>query len=202
MVHYGYIIQELGPLINIWCMRFEQENRYLKEYIKNTSNRKNIPLSICRKEQYKLAYRIKTSIQFKITFIKGPALKQNVNYIVENLASEILDSKIFVKWIIYNGLKFEKNSILHFGMDEGEPRLCTLEYCIVTDQNNIYFICNSNLINTTFNSHLNCYEVSKTCNSFLELYEFKHLSSLPTTMHYLKNGNFGIILYPFNTNYL
>lgn len=195
MTHYGHIIEEIGPLKPIWCMRFEQENRILKEYIKNSSNRRNAPLSICRKEQFRFAYHIRMKFEsFNIKTIFGPSIL--CDPACYRLAKSVSNSPNFIKWVNYNGLKFEKNCVLCFRMDDGEPDLCIMEYCFITEHKNLFFI--GKLLNTTsFNYHYNCYEVQKSENHSLQLHNINELKIVPTTLHVLKNGSYGVILKPF-----
>lgn len=54
MFHYNTIIQQLGPLVNLWCMRFEAKHRLSKISTNTTSNRRNICKTLAIKHQLQL----------------------------------------------------------------------------------------------------------------------------------------------------
>lgn len=47
--HYPLIIRKSGPIIHLWCMRFEAKNREIKNYTNVTFSRKNLPFSVTKK---------------------------------------------------------------------------------------------------------------------------------------------------------
>lgn len=165
-------------------MRFEQENRLLKEYIKNTTNRINAPISICTKVQFQFGFLINTNFKaLSIIILSGPQLKVNLenNAAIKELTKHVSSSLIFFRWIKINGLKFEKYCALDFGF-ENNPNLFTLEYCLMANNKNIYFIVNNSLNNLNFNHHYNCFEVTRSnINNSFHIFELNDLRSLPTT---------------------
>ena len=51
MVHYPKLLSLLGPLVRIWCMRFEAKHQILLAYARICKNKINIPYSIATKHQ-------------------------------------------------------------------------------------------------------------------------------------------------------
>ena len=56
MLHYTKLLSLLGPLVRIWCMRFEAEHQILLAYARNCKNKINIPYSIATKHQLEMTY--------------------------------------------------------------------------------------------------------------------------------------------------
>lgn len=55
MVHYGTIIRHIGPIRQIWCMRFESKHTFFKSVSKITKNRINLLETFALKTQLSLA---------------------------------------------------------------------------------------------------------------------------------------------------
>lgn len=53
MVHYPRCIRKVGPLIQIWTMRFEAKHKFFKYSVKNF---KNLTVSLANKHQFAVAY--------------------------------------------------------------------------------------------------------------------------------------------------
>lgn len=53
MIHYPQCIKEIGPLIHMWCMRFEAKHNSLKKSVKNF---KNFTKSLVNQHQLQLAF--------------------------------------------------------------------------------------------------------------------------------------------------
>lgn len=56
LIHYPYIMEQVGPLINIWSMRFEAKHKESKIAARAISSRKNICYTLMLKNQLKMAY--------------------------------------------------------------------------------------------------------------------------------------------------
>lgn len=53
MIHYPRCIRKVGPLIHLWCMRFEAKHYTFKKSVKNF---KNLTKSLVKQHQRKLAF--------------------------------------------------------------------------------------------------------------------------------------------------
>ncbi|KAE8742016.1 hypothetical protein FOCC_FOCC012457, partial [Frankliniella occidentalis] len=58
MLHYRSIMLRAGPLVNLWCMRFESKQRELKDYVLITNSRIKLPLTVLIKNQLKFCHRL------------------------------------------------------------------------------------------------------------------------------------------------
>lgn len=94
MVHYPMVMKMVGPLKNIWSMRFEAKHRLSKLAANVTSTRVNISTTLAIKHQLKLCYRFTN----KIGFSKSLLLVQTVFltvYMILYLSSMILFLHVF-----------------------------------------------------------------------------------------------------------
>lgn len=51
LVHYPKLILEFGPLVHLWCMRFEAKHLYFKRVAQISKNTKNLPLTLAQRHQ-------------------------------------------------------------------------------------------------------------------------------------------------------
>lgn len=203
LVHYASFINQVGPLRRVWCMNFEGKNRIHKLYSGSITSRKNLPLSLCRKEQLKLSYRsLKKESNIDSDILFGPKLKLNdTSQQLNDLRNNFNIHAVLRKWVVKNGNKYEKNAVLQIGFDSesGEPILCMVQCCLVLNFK-IFFIVQSSLKEVNFNTHYRCYEVKKVNNEELHILNFENIRSLPTNLHYMRNGSYGVVLSPFIVN--
>lgn len=113
MIHYPHIMRKLGPLRNLWCMRFEAKHRVLKNIANKTSSRKNLPYTLMVKEQLNVASRIQNRRRLKKTFKIGKVIQSdlaNINDILNCAPHVSVENK--VEWVEYNSIKFAINNII------------------------------------------------------------------------------------------
>lgn len=55
MLHYPTVIKMIGPIRQIWCMRFESKHQFFKNVSRITQNRKNLIQTFCIKLQLSFA---------------------------------------------------------------------------------------------------------------------------------------------------
>jgi hypothetical protein len=53
MIHYPRCIRKIGPLIHVWCMRFEGKHNFFKRSVKSF---KNLTKTLVKKHQHQLAF--------------------------------------------------------------------------------------------------------------------------------------------------
>ena len=57
-MHYPRIIEQFGPIIRFWCMRFEKKHQQYKKIMHMSCNVKNVPKSIVRRHQIYFAVKV------------------------------------------------------------------------------------------------------------------------------------------------
>lgn len=102
MLHYPYIIQTMGPLINMIMLKYESKHQQLKGLVKNTRNYKNINKSIAVKHQQLLcnnglSYKDKMSTGL-VKFLNKNVARMHCSLIRDyfgNLTEPILETSFF-----------------------------------------------------------------------------------------------------------
>lgn len=165
MVHYGTSIEWVGPLRPLWCMRFEGENRTKKLYAGSITSRRNLALSICRKEQLKFAGRLISKKGFEVDINAGPKINgSKISPEMEAIRNSLSKPFNFVKWISLNSIRFQRDCVLHIGYEEkvyNEPILCLLKGCLYLDTKNIFLIVEKSLHDIHYSNHYHCYVTKK-----------------------------------------
>jgi hypothetical protein len=91
LVHYPTIIKNSGPPKHFWCFRFEAKHKEMKSYAHSITSRKNIPLTLAKKFQYKYANQILNSTSSKINTNKIHIISSNYSELIArvlNLTSD------------------------------------------------------------------------------------------------------------------
>ena len=61
MVHYPFYIKQFGPLLPLWCMRFEGKHAYFKNVLRKINNYINVPWSLSYRHQQWMCHKISSS---------------------------------------------------------------------------------------------------------------------------------------------
>lgn len=67
LIHYPTIISNVGPLLPLWCMRFEANHKSFKTYSHIITSKRNIPYTLSVKNQLNMCLQLlsDSSMQFK-----------------------------------------------------------------------------------------------------------------------------------------
>lgn len=113
LIHFPKVIILLGPLINLWAMRFEAKHRYFKQ-LKRTMNFKNVCLSLSRHHQKLAAINRSADTIFKentygpVRRIIGDELSMVKRRISSTLSIDIssINTMEAFKWLTLHGTKY------------------------------------------------------------------------------------------------
>lgn len=114
LLHYGNAMKKVGPLKQVWTMRFESLHHRLKQIASNTKTRRNIPFTILTK--YQLTLLSKGNLENIFSPKTGPTceLDFEVQSFIEQSelsVNDLLEMK-FVKWAIMNDQKLKLGNVL------------------------------------------------------------------------------------------
>ncbi len=115
ILHYPRLIMQSGPLVRLWCMRFEQKHQRYKKLLHIGGNFKNIPYTVANRHQQDLACTLLCKSK---QFIKCGAgdlieLSDNVKYLIEREVNSNTHSKWYhVKSVEIHGTKYKPGCYL------------------------------------------------------------------------------------------
>lgn len=70
LVHYPRYIKEIGPLVAVWCMRYEGKHAYFKSLQRAIENWINIPWTLSYRHQQWMAGKMKSQSPHKFFSLK------------------------------------------------------------------------------------------------------------------------------------
>lgn len=189
ILHYPEIISQVGPLRNIWCMRFEAYHKNLKSTVSATTCRKNLLKTLIIKESLKFSYKISAqrgftkNYDFKIS-------DQSVDLFSDMDFSTIFSENAFcVSWIIIDSIYFKLDFLITLAYKNVLPEYGQIKY-IILDNEKVYFIVKK-LFTIGFLKHIYAFEVesNQVVDQKLHLYDFSTLNNLfPYNIHYTGDG--------------
>ena len=99
MIHYPSSIRKIGPLLYVWCMRYEAKHKMFKDYFKNF---KNITKSLAKRHQMAIAYHWETFTLKQKEYGPMKSFSLRDENVVNSEMCEMLLSKMFSQQV---GLK-------------------------------------------------------------------------------------------------
>lgn len=132
MIHYPRCIRKVGPLIHLWCMRFEAKHYTFKKSVKNF---KNLTKSLVKQHQQKLAFYYENfafnrlepgpvKIQ-KLSDLEGGAL------LGEALNKEMNTDVSVTKWIKSFGTWYQTGLFVCTGMFNDLPLFKRIKHIVM-----------------------------------------------------------------------
>lgn len=157
MIHYPSCIRRIGPLIHIWCMRFEGKHNFFKKSVKNF---KNIAKTLVKKHQAQLAFHFENFYFQRLQF--GPISEVLVSSIeggeVLNEAFDVL-SVSTTSWVKNYGTEYQVGMYVVTGVENEMPLFNRIDSIIVKDNNAYLLICK--VSNNFFDDHLNAFGIEE-----------------------------------------
>jgi len=116
LIHYPMVMQKIGPLINIWSMRFEAKHKESKTAASAISSRKNICYTLVLKSQLKMSHQFYSKTNFGFSNLSHVGKVLNItSAIKENLSITLNNPDIcksqFVSWINFKGTRYTNNNM-------------------------------------------------------------------------------------------
>lgn len=182
ITHYPEIMEEVGPLAHISCMRYEARHRPIKTGAKATPSRVNITKTLAKKNQLNFAERIMSEKGFGPSSTFGPLIENNNSNSISGY-----------KWVIINQIKYiPKITVLFTGTDEltTMPEFCLIDKIFLDDDDDVNFSLNKLQV-FGFNSHVDAYEVRLLKNPCLCTVKFSSITDIFPTSGILRYGNTG-----------
>lgn len=140
LLHYPNAINQLGPLRNYWCMRFEAKHRFAKTVGKNSCNFKNISKSVARRMSLNMAFSLGSiNIEPKVQLSIGPGNTFDIRDIKDDVDFSTISSaqcnKIFcLDFVQINGTKISPLNYFLIGSSESGLQFCQVILCFVHDE--------------------------------------------------------------------
>jgi hypothetical protein len=167
LIHYPRLIQLMGPMINYWCMRYEQKHQRYKRLMHISNNFKNVPKTIAARHQHDVASRLLTVCTAETLSCNGNQvmLFQLVNG--SDIDSVLGGGCLYMSFlhcnsVTVNGTLYKCGCYLVTGVnaETGMPQLVQLNDILIRDQTVVIFFCEK-LTTLHFDEHFHAWSVER-----------------------------------------
>lgn len=163
MIHYPQCIRKIGPLIHVWCMRFESKHNFFKRSVRNF---KNITKSLVKEHQKQLAYHWENFNFQRLQF--GPIKKKDVCILDGGdilIASFNVDPDVSTtKWVKNFGTEYQVGMFVCMGTHLEIPVFKKICHIVINDDKVLFLTCGVDTL--YFDEHFNAYCVREGTESF------------------------------------
>lgn len=143
MLHYPRLMLRVGPLVNLWCMRFEAKHKESKIESHIITSRKNLPLTLALKHQLKLNDRLLNEISLTDEMLLGPSVPTDSVYFHPHfdLFKEYLpETYTIVSWIQIQSILFKPQFVLNLSVTDMLPVFGIIHFiCLNKAKNRFLF---------------------------------------------------------------
>lgn len=164
MLHYPRLMLRVGPLVNIWCMRFEAKHKESKIESHIITSRKNLPFTLAMKHLLRLNDRLLNEISLTDKPILGPNISIDSVYFHPHFNSfkEYLpEIYTIVSWIKIQSILFKPQFVLNISVTDLLPVFCIIRFICLNEAKEPFFVVQM-LKTLSFTSHLYAYRISFT----------------------------------------
>lgn len=174
LVHYPHIIEKMGPVIHMWTMRMESKHKVFTDMVHQTSNFKNIPMTLALTHQERLCIiqdAFVNQIEKSATFYKIAESTTFKKYKYVPLITGIeKDNNMFgLKFLILNSIEFRPGLFVF----DNNDKLYEIDHILPHEADFLLF-CQPFKINK-FNLFLNSIEIENQLGSNCEIISLKTL---------------------------
>lgn len=175
LLHYSTIMNQCGPLRNIWCFKFEAKHKEFKMYSRIITSRKNVALSFSYKQQLAFAYElIENTLDDHIKLHKIYLDKTVKRKISQKIKTPVDDFMLYLHAEISGYLYTPKKIIAVYLGDFQIFEICL----IIKNSSGVILLC-CRKVRTEFNVHIAAYECGETLAEYT-IIEMKDIVGPPT----------------------
>lgn len=196
LVHYPNCIRKIGPILHVWCMRFEAKHNFFKRSVKNF---KNVTKTMVSAHQSHMAFNWE-SFNFE-RFTHGPIHVERLSSLegyevicqTLNLSSNV-DVHI-TNWIKYFGTEYHAGLFVCCGIESDMPSFKKIINMIVKD--GCGYLVLREVVTLGFDEHYSafCIEESPCPFHLANVAELFHYKPYDKQFSYYSNGNVYIVPY-------
>ncbi|CAH0749401.1 unnamed protein product [Bemisia tabaci] len=170
LTHYPGLIAKIGPLRPLWTAPGERKHKSLKNIANSFSCRKNLSLSLGKRNQLQLSHKLRSKkfSEEKVScgprespVKKGNFLKKLNEACVTPIPYWFSNSSASsVPWVESGGTRYCQGFTLNFAFDEGSgfPQFGRIEKIFISKSQKIYF-CLQNFVTECFNIKLHAFRI-------------------------------------------
>lgn len=158
LIHYPRIIRIMGPLIGLWCMRFEGKHLPFKKQAQSCQNFVNICKSFAYRHQEAVYFSDKSEMKLSYRNLKVPVDTDSIKHLLESFSPR--SELVFVLSLSKNQT-FKKGFFVCTGVDQltKNPIFNEIREIFIFKEEGYFVLSAWKTI--SFNEKLNAYQISK-----------------------------------------
>ncbi|XP_030248211.1 uncharacterized protein LOC115566456 isoform X2 [Sparus aurata] len=162
--HYPTLIENYGPLVGVWTMRFEAKHSFFKQVVRHTNNFRNVLLTLSTRHQMMMAYHLQTDggkqalCVAKISEVPLNVLHPDIQETLRD-TSPLMSAVLLAKTVTCYGTRYNVGMILSFGSTGGLPDFAEIIQIAILD-NCVHFIVK--LLAAWYEEHLRSFQLEDT----------------------------------------
>lgn len=198
LIHYPRIMESVGPLWKISCIRYEGKHRESKIISRVSTNRINVNKTIAVRHQLIQNYRFLYDNEPYAPFTAGPGTVMRIQYVQDyhrfasTLSIKFGEQVTVANWLLIKGSKLKNGRIIVLFSEDG-PKFHCVQTLILTG-NDDFLVLTVKLTDCYMDEHLQSYEIiSEDCYSW-SLLSRKDVCNATAVTHVnkLSNGKYYI----------
>nr|XP_055051346.1 uncharacterized protein LOC129437202 isoform X1 [Misgurnus anguillicaudatus] len=158
MLHYPRSIREIGPILHMWCMRYEAKHKFFKTQLKSF---KNITKTLAKKHQSCMAMYWESFSHDRLSLGPGKMMAlselKGGQEMASRLGAVMSDLIYCVKWIKHHGTEYRPDFIICTQVACEMPVFCKIKTIAVKDEN--VLLCGTLLETVCFDDHYHSFKV-------------------------------------------
>lgn len=162
MLHYPRLMLRLGPLVNLWCMRFEAKHKEFKIESHIITSRKNLPFTLAFKYLLRLNNRLFNKISLHDELLLGPSVSIDTlrSHPTFDLFKRYLpENYIVLSWCQIKSVLFKPQFVLNIKVKNMLSVFGIIHFICLNGEKEVFFILQI-LETLGFCRHLYAYRVS------------------------------------------
>ena len=164
MLHYGRLLRRFGPLVNMWCMRFEAKHKEFKIYSHIITSRKNLPMTLSIKQQLKTNHRLMMKIAFSddVRFGRTVSNERLFSHVEFRHFEKLLPRRFeTILTLEYRGNVFRSGISVDIDASEIFPIFGLITFVCIQENDECFFIVNK-LKTLSYSEHFHAFKVKGT----------------------------------------
>ncbi|KAL3972940.1 RAD51-associated protein 1 [Sarotherodon galilaeus] len=174
MIHYPRSIRNIGPILHMWCMRYEAKHNFFKKQLKSF---KNITMTLAKKHQSCMAMNWESFSLERLALGPGKMvilgeLKEGPE-IALKFGAALSTSVFTAKWIKHHGTEYRPDFIICTEVVSEIPVFYKIKSIVVKDD--IVLLCGKLMETLCFDDHYHAFKVRMHPNMVLKVLNIKEL---------------------------
>lgn len=172
MIHYPRSIRNIGPILHMWCMRYEAKHNFFKRQLEGF---KNITKTLAKKHQSCMALHQQSFSKGRLMLGPGKMVALGELKKGPEICSKFGDvtSYFSAKWVKYEGTEYRRNFIICTEVVSEMPVFCKIQSIAVKEDS--VLLCGELMETTSFDSHYHAFKVRLHPDNIVKVLDINEL---------------------------